>query len=305
MVQKNSDQSPGERKQSPGETQRHLLMSHALHHTKVIPGIGLLLCMLAIALPAWADHDLPKPPPLWSPLDEAERLALTEVPGGMVPVPEGTFLMGSDPRMDRAAGPQEQPQREVYVDAFSIDLFEVSNVTYLRYVLATGAAWPRYWRGQPFPDKMAKHPVIGVSWREADAYCRWRGARLPTEAEWEKAARGGDGRMFPWGNEPAGWIKSNIAHPGSKRGAKYPPLANVDRYDQGAVRTGSISWQATSVNGSRIGSIRTITGAKTIAIRRDPRRDRTKCSAEDRGMKIRKWPVPPGVMPVVLITGII
>ena len=97
-------------------------------------------------------------PPLWFPLDEAERLALTEVPGGMIPISEGTFLMGSDPRMDRAAGPQEQPQREVYVDAFSIDRFEVSNVNYLRYVLATRAAWPRYWRGQPFADKMAKHP---------------------------------------------------------------------------------------------------------------------------------------------------
>ena len=189
--------------------------------------------VLAVVAPGSADHDLPKPPSLWSPLDEAERLALTEVPAGMISIPEGAFLMGSDPRIDRAAGPQEQPQREVYVDAFSIDRFEVSNVNYLRYVLATGAAWPHYWRGQPFADKMAKHPVIGVSWREADAYCSWRGARLPTEAEWEKAARGGDGRMFPWGNEPAGWIKSNIAHPGSKRGAKYPPLANVDRYDNG------------------------------------------------------------------------
>ena len=188
---------------------------------------------LAAADWAHADHELPKPPPLWSPLDDVERLALIEVPAGMAQVPDGPFLMGSDPKFDRAAGPQELPQHQVYVDAFSIDRYEVSNVNYLRYVLATGAAWPHYWREQPFPEKMAKHPVIGVSWREADAYCRWRGARLPTEAEWEKAARGEDGRMFPWGNEPAGWIKSNIAHSGSKRGAKYPPLANVDRYDNG------------------------------------------------------------------------
>lgn len=102
---------------------------------------------------ACADHELPKPPPLWSPLDEAERLALIDVPSGMAPVPAGAFLMGSDPKFDRAAGPQEQPQRTVYVDAFSIDRYEVSNVNYLRYVLATGAAWPHYWRGQPFPEK--------------------------------------------------------------------------------------------------------------------------------------------------------
>jgi iron(II)-dependent oxidoreductase len=157
-----------------------------------------------------------------------------EVPGGMVLVPAGSFLMGSDPRKDRAAGPQEQPQHEVYLDPFRIDRFEVSNVEYLRFVLGTGADWPKFWRENPFPEKAALHPVINVSWHEADAFCRWAGKRLPTEAEWEKAARGGDGRIFPWGNEPAGWIKSNIAHPGSKRGFKYPPLANINRYDKGA-----------------------------------------------------------------------
>ena len=142
--------------------------------------------------------------------------------------------MGSDPRKDRAAGPQEQPQHEVYLDPFRIDRFEVSNVEYLRFVLGTGADWPKFWRENPFPEKAALHPVINVSWHEADAFCRWAGKRLPTEAEWEKAARGGDGRIFPWGNESAGWIKSNIAHPGSKRGFKYPPLANINRYDKGA-----------------------------------------------------------------------
>lgn len=198
----------------------------------LIPAL-ILASMLCAVTSGFADHEEPKQPPLWTPLDEAERLAGIEVPGGMVAVPGGWFLMGSDPKLDRAAGPQEQPQRRVYVEAFRIDRFETSNVDYLRYVLHTGSSWPRYWREQPFSEKMVKHPVIGVSWREADAYCRWAGKRLPTEAEWEKAARGEDGRIFPWGNEPAGWMKSNIAHPGSKRGFKYPPLANVDRYDKG------------------------------------------------------------------------
>ncbi|MDH4152268.1 MAG: formylglycine-generating enzyme family protein [Nitrospira sp.] len=183
---------------------------------------------------AWADHESSKQPPLWTTLDEAERLATMEVPGGMVVIPDGVFVMGSDPRKDRAAGPQEQPQHQVYLDTFKIDRFEVSNVEYLRFVLGTGADWPKFWRENPFPEKAALHPVINVSWYDADAFCRWAGKRLPTEAEWEKAARGVDGRIFPWGNEPAGWIKSNIAHPGSKRGFKYPPLANINRYDKGA-----------------------------------------------------------------------
>lgn len=196
----------------------------------------VVLCGLVwlIAASAMADHEISKQPPLWTPQDEAERLGAMEVPGGMVLVPAGSFLMGSDPRKDRAAGPQEQPQRQVYLDTFKVDRFEVSNVEYLRFVFGTGADWPKFWRENPFAEKAALHPVINVNWYEADAFCRWAGKRLPTEAEWEKAARGVDGRTFPWGNEPAGWIKSNIAHPGSKRGFKYPPLANINRYDKGA-----------------------------------------------------------------------
>ena len=199
----------------------------------------ILSCLLSLASggAAWsvahANHESSAQPPLWTPLDEAEQMAMIDVPGGMVTVPAGEFLMGSDPRKDPAAGPQEQPLHRVTLDAFEIDRYEVSNVAYLRFVLSTGASWPQFWRAKPFLDKMATHPVINVSWQEADAYCRWAGKRLPTEAEWEKAARGADGRMFPWGDEPAGWIKSNIAHSGSKRGAKYPPLANINRYDKG------------------------------------------------------------------------
>jgi iron(II)-dependent oxidoreductase len=193
--------------------------------------VPLTSCLLGSSI-ARADHDTP-PREVWAPQVDAERLASTDAPDGMVWIPAGWFRMGSDRRADEDAGPQEQPQRWVYLDAFDIDRYEVSNVHYVRFVLATGMVWPAYWRADPFPEKIARHPVIGVTWQEADAYCRWARKRLPTEAEWEKAARGSDGRIFPWGNEPAGWQKSNIAHPGSKRGFKYPPLANVDRYDRG------------------------------------------------------------------------
>lgn len=199
----------------------------------VISGLVGLFASCLVVASALANHESSAQPPLWTPLDEVEQMALIEVPGGMVTVPAGEFLMGSDPRKDPAAGPQEQPRHRVYLDALEIDRYEVANVEYLRFVLSTGANWPQFWRAKPFPYKMATHPVINVSWEEADAYCRWAGKRLPTEAEWEKAARGADGRMFPWGDEPAGWIRSNIAHSGSKRGAKYPPLANINRYDKG------------------------------------------------------------------------
>lgn len=193
--------------------------------------LGLSCCVMsAVAL---ADHESAQQPELWTPLDEAERLATMEVPDGMVLVPAGPFLMGSDPRKDRAAGPQELPQHEVYLDAFLIDRYEVSNIHYLLFVLGSGSDWPQFWRENPFPERIGLHPVISVSWYEADAYCRWAGKRLPTEAEWEKAARGEHGPVFPWGDEPAGWLKSNIAHAGSKRGFKYPPLANIYRYDKG------------------------------------------------------------------------
>jgi iron(II)-dependent oxidoreductase len=206
---------------------------HASRVTKYISAIALLAALTMESWPASANHESSAQPPLWTPLDEAERLAAMDAPGGMVSVPPGWFLMGSDQKVDPAAGPQELPQHRVYVDGFQIDKYEVSNVDYLRFVLATGADWPKFWRERPFPEKMALHPAMSVSWIDADAYCRWTGKRLPTEAEWEKAARGEDGRLFPWGNEPAGWIKSNIAHPGSKRGFKYPPLANVYRYERG------------------------------------------------------------------------
>lgn len=201
--------------------------------TRSLMVIAALLMLVQPGERVFANHESSAQPPLWTPMDEVEQMATMDVPGGMVTVPAGEFLMGSDPRKDPAAGPQEQPLHRVLLDAFEIDRYEVSNVAYLRFVLATGASWPQFWRAKPFLDKMATHPVINVSWQEADVYCRWAGKRLPTEAEWEKAARGSDGRMFPWGDEPAGWIKSNIAHSGSKRGAKYPPLANINRYDKG------------------------------------------------------------------------
>lgn len=125
----------------------------------------------------------------------------------MVLVPAGSFLMGV-PRSDRDGGRDEYPRHEVYLDAYYIDKYEVTNGRYLEFIRATGHRVPKHpsdpkqdlWKDGLMPESIADRPVINVDWYDADAYCRWAGKRLPTEAEWEKAARGTDERRFPWGN---------------------------------------------------------------------------------------------------------
>ncbi len=122
------------------------------------------------------------------------------IPEEMVSIPAGPFLRGT-----KAGGYDEQPERTIYVDAFSIDRYEVTNSHYQAFVAATGhrkAAPPSRYAKNLSRMKGVNQPVAYVSWEDADAYCRWKGRRLPTEAEWEKAMRGVDGRLWPWGNEP-------------------------------------------------------------------------------------------------------
>jgi len=159
----------------------------------------------------------------------------------MVSVPEGWFLLGSNKKEDRYAYLTEMPQRKVFLDAFEIDKYEVTTVQFLKFVLAKGRSPLIDWRydGGNFQDTMANHPVMHVSWFDAEAYCAWAGKRLPTEAEWEKAARGEDGRIYPWGNQAAGLSRSNFGRTGlsgpvrdrPERLLLYPPIISVDKYD--------------------------------------------------------------------------
>ena len=124
----------------------------------------------------------------------------------MVTVPAGWFTMGQNegPRANR-------PSHEVYLDTFAIDRTEVTNAAFARFVGETGQRPPGW--DETLLETHANHPVVGVRWLEADAFCRWTGNRLPTEAEWEKAARGTDGRRYPWGND---WLdgRANTAESG-------------------------------------------------------------------------------------------
>ena len=180
-----------------------------------------------------------------SPIEDENQKQNIEQPDltDMVLIPAGEFLMGS-PEGEEAF--DEHPQHTVYLDAYYIDKYEVTNVQFKAFVEATGYvtdaerkgygevwntkerpsmrrynfadvnwrrphAWvdnealpnrphPKAWENYNIEDKMG-YPVVQVSWNDAQAYATWAGKRLPTEAEWEKAARGTDGRKWPWGNE--------------------------------------------------------------------------------------------------------
>jgi formylglycine-generating enzyme required for sulfatase activity len=125
----------------------------------------------------------------------------------LVHVPAGEFLMGSDPAKDKDSYDDEQPQHRVYVSEFYIGKTPVTNVQYAAFVKAIQHEVPEHWRGGEVPSGKENHPVVYVSWDDAVAFCQWlsqetgKRFRLPTEAEWEKAARGADGRIYPWGNE--------------------------------------------------------------------------------------------------------
>ena len=144
-------------------------------------------------------------------LDLVRANQSTEIEGKdgapMVLVPEGVFPMGV-PKAARDGGIDERPNHDVFLDTFYIDKYEVTNGRYLQFVTETGHRTPQHpsdpqkgiWQGNIMPESIIDLPVINVDWYDADAYCKWAGKRLPTEAEWEKAAKGPNDWRFPWGD---------------------------------------------------------------------------------------------------------
>ena len=127
-----------------------------------------------------------------------------------VTIPAGEFIMGSDPNKDKAADDNETPQHRLHLPEYQIARTPVTNGQYKHFIDAVDHHAPSHWRGANVPTELAGHLVVNVSWNDAVAFCTWAGVELPSEALWEKAARGTDGRIWPWGNEASDAKRCNF-----------------------------------------------------------------------------------------------
>lgn len=143
-------------------------------------------------------------------------------PDSMILIPGGEYLIGNDNDLK-----DQRPRHKVVLKAFFIDNHEVNNAQYLRFAEAVGHRLPYFWKDTTLNDPQM--PVTGVSWGDADAYCKWMGGRLPTESEWEAAAGGGlRNQSYPWEDSPSKELANYIYDPdedpeGLKPVGQYPP----------------------------------------------------------------------------------
>jgi len=176
------------------------------------------------------------PPPSWG---AGENTKDNPLEGEMVFIPAGHFIFGTD-KKDAAAEAlsmgipkpwfaDETPEQKVFLKGFYLDRFEVTNRRYKQYVDDLGAVAPPNWENKLYPEGQGDHPVTWVTWYDAANFCQWAGKQLPTEKQWERAARGNDGRQYPWGDTFA-VASANLPH---TAGSKMTP-APVGSFPQSA-----------------------------------------------------------------------
>lgn len=145
---------------------------------------------------------------------------------GVPPADQGGGPVGEQPHDLQGiylTGPDNRPE---WLSAYWIDLYPVTNADYFRFTTATGHRTPPHWNSDRYPDQLADHPVVFVTWHDATAYATWAGKHLPTAQQWENAARGAKGALYPWGDQ-ATPFKCNV------RESQVNATTPVDRYHSG------------------------------------------------------------------------
>ena len=193
--------------------------------------IVLSVLLVILACPAMGAAPIEKSAKEQAPSQRQAQTQSLETPavprppiGSMVSVPAGEFTMGS-----QDGDSDERPVHKVQLNAFDIDVYEVTVGQYEEFLRSGDAHPPLDWITMN-QSSHKKRPVSNVDWSDAAAFCKWSGKRLPTEAEWEKAARGTDGRLYPWGNDPPTPRHANYGKPGSHN---YEASAPVGTFEDG------------------------------------------------------------------------
>lgn len=157
----------------------------------------------------------------------------------MVLIPSGEFTIGTNQideeknalslGLNKPWYADESPERRIDIPDYYIDRYEVTNLQYYIFCQATDRKPPRYWKGQKFPDGMEHLPVTAVSYFDAGAYAEWAGKRLPNEMEWEKAARGRAGFIYPWGDDFIPGVANLSLSPRTKTGQGLKPVGSFPK----------------------------------------------------------------------------
>ena len=161
----------------------------------------------------------------------AQSTADRSLEGEMVHIPSGHFIFGTDKKDETAEAlslgipkpwyADETPRQKIFLKGFYIDTFEVTNERYKKYVDDLGAVPPQNWKNNNFPEGKNNDPVTWVTWFDAANFCQWAEKKLPTEKQWERAAKGTQGNEYPWGNE----YQPDMAYLSKRAGSKNKPVA--------------------------------------------------------------------------------